>query len=172
MRLPSPWHRFVLWVTCFTVVIVLLAVLVVRNVRTEVLATTCEATPIPNNSVPACDTARGALFRDTNVFRQAHRRVPLKWGGPIGKVAQKYALHMSITGILIHNPNLGTQVRTWQWVGENVGYGPDWQTVQQAFKESDHHRANMLDRDYDWIGVGAKRAGDTIWIVVVFRQAL
>ncbi|MDQ1603109.1 MAG: hypothetical protein QOE01_954, partial [Actinomycetota bacterium] len=28
--------------------------------------------------------------------------------------------------------------------GENVGYGPDWSTVETAFKQSPEHRANIL----------------------------
>jgi hypothetical protein len=61
-------------------------------------------------------------------------------------------------------------VSNWRWVGENVGYGPDWRTVETAFMNSPGHRANILDRDYSQIGIGVVISGNRIWITQVFRS--
>ena len=56
---------------------------------------------------------------------------------------------------LYHNPQLTSDVKNWRWVGENVGYGPDALTVHVAFMNSPAHKANILDRDYTEVGIGA-----------------
>lgn len=60
--------------------------------------------------------------------------------------------------------------RNWRWVGENVGFGPEVRTVQEAFMRSAGHRANMLDRDYAQTGVGVARRDGRVWVVQVFRR--
>jgi hypothetical protein len=57
-------------------------------------------------------------------------------------------------------------------VGENVGYGPDALAVHVAFMRSPGHRANILDRDYSEVGVGAVVRGGRVWVAEVFRQPL
>ena len=52
-------------------------------------------------------------------------------------------------------PRLTSDVTNWRWVGENVGYGPDVATVHAAFMNSPAHKANILDRDYTEVGIGA-----------------
>jgi len=63
-------------------------------------------------------------------------------------------------------------VTNWQYVGENVGYGPDALTVHVAFMNSPAHRANILDRDYTEVGVGAVVVGDRVWVAEVFRRPM
>lgn len=84
-------------------------------------------------------------------------------------VARAQATRMADSGTLFHNPNLATDVTNWRWVGENVGYGPDVQTVHVAFMNSDGHRANILDADYSEVGVGVVERGDRVWVAEVFR---
>jgi uncharacterized protein YkwD len=62
--------------------------------------------------------------------------------GHLNDVALDQAQRMARRGVLFHNPNLaGDMVGDWQWVGENVGYGPDVKTVHAAFMRSPLHRA-------------------------------
>jgi uncharacterized protein YkwD len=87
-------------------------------------------------------------------------------------VARGQAQRMAARNALYHNPNLATQVRNFRWVGENVGYGPSVATVHSAFMASAGHKANLLDRDYTEVGVGAVWANGRVWIAQVFRKPL
>jgi hypothetical protein len=78
---------------------------------------------------------------------------------------------MARTDDLYHNPNLGSAVRNWQAVGENVGRGGDVPSLHQAFMNSPSHRANILDRDFTEVGVGTYVDGNGIlWVTEVFRR--
>jgi hypothetical protein len=87
-------------------------------------------------------------------------------------VARDWAARMAGQSKLYHNPRLTSDVNNWRWVGENVGYGPDALTVHVAFMNSPGHRANILDRDYSEVGVGAVVRGGRVWVAEVFRQPL
>ena len=87
-------------------------------------------------------------------------------------VARAWAATMARQTRLYHNPQLTSDVNNWRWVGENVGYGPDALTVHVAFMNSPGHRANILDRDYTEVGVGAVTVGGRVWVAEVFRRPL
>lgn len=87
-------------------------------------------------------------------------------------VAQAQAARMATRNTLYHNPNLRTDVKNWQWVGENVGYGPDALTLHAAFMASPGHRANILDHDFTEVGVGYVVSGGRLWAAEVFRKPL
>ena len=87
-------------------------------------------------------------------------------------VARGQARRMAARNVLYHNPSLAQQVRNFRWVGENVGYGPSVALVHSAFMASPGHKANLLDRDYTEVGVGAVWANGRVWIAEVFRKPL
>lgn len=87
-------------------------------------------------------------------------------------VARSWAATMARESKLFHNPRLTTEVDNWRWVGENVGYGPDALTVHAAFMNSPGHRANILDRDYTEVGIGAVTVGGRVWVAQVFRRPM
>ena len=87
-------------------------------------------------------------------------------------VAQGQANRMAAQQKLYHNPGLASQVTSWKYVGENVGYGPDVSTLFSAFMHSAPHKANILDHDFTQIGVGAVTVNGTIWVSMVFREPL
>jgi uncharacterized protein YkwD len=115
-------------------------------------------------------TAEDSLTARLNGAR-ADRGLPsLATRSDLVTVARAQATRMADSGTLYHNPNLTTDVTNWRWVGENVGYGPDVQTVHVAFMNSDAHRANILDTDYTEVGVGVVERGDRVWVAEVFRR--
>ena len=60
---------------------------------------------------------------------------------------------------------------SWCRLGENVGYGYSMDQVHQAFMNSAPHRANILDRGFQSIGVGVTRdGGGRYWVVQEFMQ--
>jgi uncharacterized protein YkwD len=84
-------------------------------------------------------------------------------------VARDQAARMAGQSRLYHNPNLTSNVNNWRWVGENVGYGPDALSVHVAFMNSPGHRANILDRDFTEVGIGAVVRNGRVWVAEVFR---
>jgi uncharacterized protein YkwD len=101
--------------------------------------------------------------------RGVHR---LTTRGDLVEVARGQARRMAARNVLYHNPSLAQQVHNFRWVGENVGYGPSVALVHSAFMASPGHKANVLDRDYTEVGVGAVWANGRVWIAEVFRKPL
>jgi peptidoglycan hydrolase-like protein with peptidoglycan-binding domain len=115
-------------------------------------------------------TAEDSLTARLNGARSDQGLPSLATRSDLVAVARAQATRMADSGTLYHNPNLTTDVNNWRWVGENVGYGPDVQTVHVAFMNSDGHRANILDTDYTEVGVGVVERGDRVWVAEVFRR--
>ncbi len=85
-------------------------------------------------------------------------------------VAARHAAAMAASHRIYHNPRLADEVRDWQAVGENVGMGGTVEAIHDALMRSPPHRANILDRDFTEIGVGAARDGDgVVYVTQVFR---
>jgi uncharacterized protein YkwD len=106
-------------------------------------------------------------------YARASRGIPrLATRSSLVNVARAQANRMASRNTLYHNPNLTTDVTNWRYVGENVGYGPDALTVHVAFMNSPGHRANILDRDYTEVGIGAVVVDGRVWVAEVFRRPL
>jgi uncharacterized protein YkwD len=87
-------------------------------------------------------------------------------------VARAQAQRMADSNVLYHNPKLTTDVKHWRWVGENVGYGGSAAIVHDAFMHSPEHKANILDHDYTWVGIGAVVQGGRVWVAQVFKRPM
>jgi hypothetical protein len=122
--------------------------------------------------VPASATGpnTSSILSAVNSSRANAGRRPLSLRSDLSAVAYRWSQHMAATGTLAHNPNLTAQVSHWRWVGENVGYGPDWRSVETAFMNSPGHRSNILDRDYSQIGIGVVVRNGRVWVTQVFRS--
>jgi len=122
---------------------------------------------------PAPASASGpntsSILSAVNSSRANAGRRPLSLRSDLSAVAYNWSQHMASTGTLAHNPSLTRQVTHWRWVGENVGYGPDWRSVETAFMNSPGHRSNILDRDYTQIGIGVVVKNGRVWVTQVFR---
>jgi len=125
------------------------------------------ASPAP---ATASGPGTGSILASVNASRAAAGRPALSLRADLSAVALRWSHRMAASGTLAHNPNLTRQVSGFRWVGENVGYGPDWHAVQVAFMNSPGHRSNILDRDYTQIGIGVVRNGSRVWITQVFRR--
>jgi hypothetical protein len=123
--------------------------------------------------VPAASASTGSSFVSlVNSARASHGLKAYAVSSQLTSVALGQAQRMASQQRLYHNPSLASQVTSWRYVGENVGYGPDVSTLFQAFMASTPHRANILDHDFTQIGVGAVTKNGTIWVSMVFREPL
>lgn len=122
---------------------------------------------------PAAEASTASSFESlTNSARAAAGLPRYAVSSDLSAVALAQARRMAASQKLYHNPSLATAVKNWSWVGENVGYGPSVTTLQAAFMHSPDHRANILDRQFTQVGVGAVTVNGTIWVSVVFRRPL
>lgn len=86
-------------------------------------------------------------------------------------VARRHAQRMIERGEPYHNPDLQSEVSGWAIVGENVGAGPDVDSVHAALMASSSHRRNILSPELTELGVGAARTADgRVWVVQVYRR--
>jgi len=73
---------------------------------------------------------------------------------------------------LFHAPFLASEiaqvVRHWSSGAENVGVGSGEGELQRAFLLSPEHRANVLNRDFDRVGIGIVRRDGKCWACVRF----
>ncbi|HVQ89252.1 MAG TPA: CAP domain-containing protein [Actinomycetes bacterium] len=112
----------------------------------------------------------GDFFSAANSARSSAGLPAYAYAGDLAYAARAQAERMAASGQLEHNPDLGGSVSNWQELGENIGCGPDWSSIQQALMNSSEHRAAILDSGYTQMGVGTAVDKDgTLWVSEVFR---
>lgn len=75
------------------------------------------------------------------------------------KMAARESLFHQDLGVILRRCGLGN-------VGENVAFGyPTGRAVVTGWMHSAPHRANILNRRYRLMGIGASRGGDGSWYV-------
>ena len=85
--------------------------------------------------------------------------------------AQSWSQRMSGEQRLYHSYLPDGVGYCWRRLGENVGYGYSIRQVHDAFMNSPGHRANILDRGFNRVGIGVTRDGaGRYWVVQEFMQ--
>jgi hypothetical protein len=108
-----------------------------------------------------------------NAARESVGLRPYVVASDLTSVARQHSAEMSSKQSLYHNPNLTTDVKNWQAVGENVGEGPTVSDIHNAFMNSPEHKANILDHDFTQVGVGVSVDNNgIIWVTEDFRQPM
>jgi len=112
----------------------------------------------------------GSFAAAVNAARSGHAVAAMSLQSDLSAVARAQAQRCAEANELFHNPNLGAEVSGWQVVGENVGVGGDWRSIEDAFMASPEHRANILDPIFTQFGVGTAVSSDgSLWVSQVFR---
>jgi uncharacterized protein YkwD len=123
--------------------------------------------------------AEQELFASVNQVRRAQGLSPLRWDESLAAVARRHAEAMAEHGSARHGfegePSLSARVKQagahFSWLSENVTQGPSPQFIHTQFMKSPPHRANILDRDMDSIGVGVVEQGGQLFAVEDLSQA-
>lgn len=90
-----------------------------------------------------------------NSLRASKGLSQLQVSGELVGVARNWTEQMVSNGDISHNPNLGSQVKgNWTKLGENVGVGGDVDGLMQAFINSSSHYKNLVDPEWNYVGVG------------------
>jgi cysteine-rich secretory family protein len=122
--------------------------------------------------VPGDETKVQTLL---NATRGAKGLATLARNDQLVAMARGQATRMADRGSIFHNPNLGGEITErgldWQKVGENVGMGPNVDLIEQAFLDSPHHYENIVDPQYDSVGIGVVNGDDgKRYVVQVFAD--
>jgi uncharacterized protein YkwD len=104
---------------------------------------------------------------------------PLRWDELLATAARRHAEVMAEHGSAQHGfegePSLSARVKQagvrFSWLSENVIQGPSPEFMHAQFMKSPPHRANILDRDMDSVGVGVVERGGQLFAVENFSQA-
>jgi uncharacterized protein YkwD len=123
--------------------------------------------------------AERELFASINQTRRAQGLAPLRWDDSLAVAARRHAKVMAERGAAQHGfegePSLSVRVKQagahFSWLSENVTQGPTPEFIHSQFMKSPPHRANILDRDMDSIGVGVVEQGGQLFAVEDFSQA-
>jgi len=123
--------------------------------------------------------AEQELFASVNQVRRAQGLSPLRWDESLAAAARRHAEAMAEHGSARHGfegePSLSVRVKQagahFRWLSENVTQGPSPQFIHSQFMKSPPHRANILDRDMDSIGVGVVEQGGQLFAVEDLSQA-
>jgi uncharacterized protein YkwD len=118
------------------------------------------------------------LFVSINQARQAQGLAPLRWNESLATAARQHAKIMAEHGSAQHGfegePSLSARVKQvgihFSWLSENVTQGPSSEFIHVQFMKSPPHRANILDRDMDSIGIGVVEQGGQFFAVEDFSQ--
>lgn len=134
---------------------------VLAVVAAVVLFAGCDRPPAPPGSVPV-----DAVWVDVT---NGERVVPLARDERLDRVAYGHAVNMADSLGLVHQ-DLDPILATGQWwiAGENVGTGSTVEQIHAGFLASPSHRANIVRREFDRVGVGVVWVGSRMWVSVVF----
>lgn len=95
---------------------------------------------------------------------RAERGLPaLREDPELVRGARAWARQMAAAGGISHMPesSLRTDIKeTWCKIGENVGEGPEVGLLHDAFVKSPLHLKNLVDPDFDAVGIGIVYAAD------------
>lgn len=105
-----------------------------------------------------------------NELRASKGVAPLATKGDLFDMARTWSARMLTVRGISHNPSLAAQGPPgWRRLGENVGMGYSVQSLHDAFVASPLHYKNMVDPQFDSVGVGIVHAADgQIFVTVNF----
>jgi uncharacterized protein YkwD len=119
------------------------------------------------------------LFAAVNQARRAQGLAQLRWDESLATAARRHAEVMAERGSAQHGfegePSLSARVKQagahFSWLSENVIQGPSTEFIHVQFMKSPPHRANILDRDMDSIGIGVVEQRGQLFAVEDLSQA-
>jgi uncharacterized protein YkwD len=127
---------------------------------------------------PAARAERELLVL-VNQARQEQGLAPLHWDQSLAAAARQHAEvmaeHHSAQHAFPGEPNLSARAKQagahFSWLSENVVEGASAEAIHEAFMKSALHRANILDKDMDSVGIGVEEREGELYAVEDFDQA-
>ena len=105
----------------------------------------------------------------TNATRAAAGIPALTLDPALSSVARQWASSMAAAGAISHNAGLKGQIGSnWSKVGENVGFGGSVKAIYDALLDSPSHLRNILDPEFERVGLGVVVVNNVVWLVQDF----
>jgi len=132
----------------------------------------------PAGSGSTAQTLTNDLFDRLNAERRARGLAPLKWDADLARVAGEWSAQMARTGNFAHR-DLGAAgslpgMSKFSALGENIawveGYPSMGNQLHVGWMKSEGHRANMLQRGFDSVGIGVVCSGGRAWATQNFGR--
>jgi uncharacterized protein YkwD len=158
---------------------------------TTTRAPTTTTRAAPRTTAPPTSSAGGApgggsttqkltsdLFDRLNAERRARGLAALRWDGDLARVAGDWSAEMASSGNFRHR-DLGAAgglpgMAKFSALGENIawveGYPSMGNQLHVGWMRSEGHRANMLQRGYDSVGIGVVCSGGRAWATQNFGR--
>jgi uncharacterized protein YkwD len=115
---------------------------------------------------------RWQMLRATNESRIYRNLRRVELNKAMSDLARKHSRKMARAGKLFHTSQPATYYlkgKRWSWWGENVGVTSGTvRDVHKAFMKSSGHRANVLNRSFRRVAIGAVRVDGVLWVTVFF----
>jgi uncharacterized protein YkwD len=133
----------------------------------------------PAYSQTPVSRAERDLFVAVNKARRAEGLAPLRWDDSLATAARRHAEvmaeHRSAQHGFAGEASLSVRAKQagahFNWLSENVVEASSAESIHAQFINSPAHRANILDRDMDSIGIGVIEEGGQLFAVEDFSQA-
>ena len=118
------------------------------------------------------------LFDRLNAERRARGLAALDWDGDLARLAADWSAHMASTGNFSHR-DLGAAgglpgMSKFSALGENIawveGYPSMGNQLHVGWMRSEGHRANMLQRGFDSVGIAVACSGGRAWATQNFGR--
>jgi uncharacterized protein YkwD len=124
-------------------------------------------------------SAEFQLFNAANQERKAQGLKQLRWDDKLAWAARGHAREMASRNVITHDfpgeaalPERVTQAGVrFSAIAENVAEAPSVATIHELWMHSPGHRANVLDKDMDSLGVGVVRRNREYFAVEDFARA-
>jgi uncharacterized protein YkwD len=139
-------------------------------------APTTAAAPAGNQST--AQRLVSDLFERLNAERRARGLAALDWDADLARMAADWSAQMARTGNFSHR-DLGAAgslpgMSKFSALGENIawveGYPSMGSQIHVGWMRSEGHRANMLQRGYDAVGIGVVCSGGRAWATQNFGR--
>lgn len=139
-----------------------------RSAAAAVVATFAVLTIAVAPAHASAATDEAAFVRDINRERSTRGMGTLTVKSDLVTVARKHSADMAAKGTIWHGEGTAYKISGWTVYGENVGMGGDEPSLHQAFMNSPSHRENVLDREFNQIGVGVVWKDGILYVTEIF----
>jgi uncharacterized protein YkwD len=144
------------------------------------VALLCVSTAWAQIEGSSASAAEQELFRRTNQERAKAGVPALEWNEWLAQAARQHAEEMARRGELSHRfpgePSLRDRLAStplrFNASAENVAFGADVDDIHSGWIHSAGHRANILSRKYNAIGIGVVRRGKYLYAAQNFAHRI
>ena len=153
------------------------------NIKPLVLTTALLGLGLLSGAARAQATSSADEVKLVNLLNQERERAglhPLQWDARLAEAARYHAQRMAQSRQLSHllpgEPDMGERVAAtgirFDAVAENVAYAPSVEIAHQGLMNSPPHRANILNSQYDAVGVAVVSSGRVLFVAQNFAHVL